>query len=133
MSVDVNFRSSPNVSTSGTSSGGSAAMPTTWAFANPAVTKTADYTLTNADGSIKFDASGRQLTATLPPAASCYLTGSGQVLLVKKVDTSNNAVVIQGATPSETIDGFTSMSITLQYDSVIVQSNGKSWDVLSAT
>lgn len=89
---------------------------------NAIATKTSNYTLGANDYFINANASGGALTITLPPAAS----HSGRVYVVKKTDSSTNAVTIDGDA-SETIDGRTTYKLTRQYDALIFQSNGSAW------
>lgn len=128
MTATTNFRAVTGLAAAG--SGGSSG-PSVWAFPNAPAPKTANYTLTTSDGAIKFNASAQSLTATLPSAATCYANGMGQVFTIKKVDASENLVMIQ-AVSGQMIDGFTSITINLQYDSVTVQSTGTGWDVISS-
>lgn len=94
-------------------------------------TKTAHYTLTKADYTILVDASGGAVTITLPTAASAYssVTKVGKVYNVKKIDSSGNAVTLDGD-GSETIDGAANQSIPTQWMNLTVQSNGSAWFIL---
>lgn len=68
------------------------------------------------------------VTITLPAASGC----SGRVYVIKKVSAASNDVVID-PNGSELIDGTsTSKTLTLQWSSVMIQSNGTSWFVLSS-
>jgi hypothetical protein len=89
------------------------------------VTKTADYTATANDFTIRCDATSGAVTITLPAAAS----HTGRIYRVKKVDASANAVTIDGNS-SETIDGSATVSSTTQYASWTIQSNGTNWDII---
>lgn len=74
---------------------------------------------------ILVDASGGAVTVNLP-------TTSGQTTLryeVKKIDASANAVTLDGA-GAETIDGAATYPLTVQWQSVTVESNGSAWFVL---
>ncbi len=97
----------------------------------PTVSKNANYTATINDHTIRVDASGGSRTITLPTAAAAYnsTVGAGMVLIIKKTDSSGNSVIIDGD-GSETIDGATTVTITTQYQSYKIQSNGTSWDVI---
>lgn len=68
------------------------------------------------------DASGGAFTVTLPTAASA----SGKEVTVKKIDSSGNAVTVDGD-GSETIDGALTATLSSQWDSVVVVSNGSNW------
>lgn len=73
------------------------------------------------DGTILVDASGGNVTVTLPAAASF----PGRILVVKKIDSSGNSVTIDG-NASETIDGSLTKSTSTQWTTYMVQSNGTS-------
>ncbi len=94
--------------------GGSLALPIT--------SKTANYTVTANDYTITGDATSGNITFTLPTAVGI----AGVMYVVKKIDASGNSVIIDGA-GAETIDGAASVSITTQYQSVVLQSNGANW------
>jgi hypothetical protein len=97
------------------------------------VTKTSTYTVTNSDYTILCDASGGAFTINLPTAASFYnstTTTTGGILIVKKTDSSANAITIEGDA-SELIDGELTKSLSIQWNSIVLQSNGTSWYILS--
>lgn len=89
------------------------------------VTKTANYTATTSDHTIRFDATSGNLTCPLPAAAACV----GLVLVMKKIDGSANTVTID-ANGTETIDGALTLVIASQYTSFTIQSNGTGWDII---
>ena len=93
---------------------------------HPTRTVTAAYRAQGTDYTIRVDASAGAVTVSLPEAAALR----GKVLVVKKVDSSANAVTIDPA-GSETIDGASTVSISTQYHSYVIQSSGSSWDVLA--
>jgi len=68
------------------------------------------------------DATSGPVTITLPTA----LEATNRVLTVKKVDATANAVTIDGS-GTETIDGAATRSITAQWDSMTIVSNGTTW------
>jgi len=86
------------------------------------VSKSADYTITSVDGTIKVDASGGPITITLP--TSVGLTGKSYN--IKAMDISGGNVTI-ATTSSQTIDGTTSATLTAQYENLTVQSDGANW------
>lgn len=88
--------------------------------------KTAAYTATSADCIVLVDATAAATTITLPAAAGA----SGQLLIVKKTDSSANAVTVDGS-GSETIDGATTKSLAAQYDVAIIFCDGTAWHVLA--
>ena len=83
------------------------------------------YTATDLDFTILADASSGALTVTLPDAAVV----EGKILAVKKTDSSGAAVTVDG-NGSQTIDGGT-QGLASQYDSLLIQSDGSNWHVLS--
>ena len=86
--------------------------------------KTSDYTATANDGSIEVVATSGAITITLPAASDA----AGRIYVVKKTDSSGNAVTID-ANASETIDGATTVSLASQYSTAIIQCNaaGTAW------
>ena len=89
--------------------------------------KTGAYTATSADHAIACDASGGAFTVTLPGAAS---VGAGFMLVIKKVDSSANAVTVDGS-GAETIDGALTYSLASQWKYVALMSNGAGWLVMA--
>ncbi|MGC4101986.1 beta strand repeat-containing protein [Ferruginibacter sp.] len=89
-------------------------------------TKTATYTATSSDYTIICNNTGGAITINLPAAAGC----SGRVYVIKKISGMflNVTVDPNGA---ETIDGSATRVLTSQYESVMIQSNGTSWFILS--
>jgi hypothetical protein len=91
----------------------------------PQVTKTSAYTVLGSDYTIFADATSAAFTLTLPPAA----TYAGLVLVIKKIDSSANVVTIDG-NASETIDGALTKTLSTQYASYMIQSNGANWFII---
>lgn len=89
--------------------------------------KSGAYTATSADHAIACDATGGAFTITLPGAAS---VGAGFVLIVKKVDSSANAVTVDGS-GAETIDGALTYSLSSQWKYVALMSNGAGWLIIA--
>ena len=85
------------------------------ALKTPISTKTANYLITTADGTIIVNAASGAVTITLPSAASA----AEYHFTIKKIDTSSNTVTIAG-----TIDGTTNYVLYSQYEAVRVQSDG---------
>lgn len=83
----------------------------------------ASETLRTGDGVVLVDATAGAVTLTLP-AANTML---GRVVTVKKLDAVNN-VVLDGA-GAETIDGAATQTLTTQYGSLRVVSDGTAWHV----
>jgi len=92
------------------------------------VAKTTTYVATATDGIILCDASGGAFTVTLPTAVGI----AGKYYLVKKTDTSSNAVTVDG-NGTETIDAVLSKYLRTYLDYVIVYSDGANWNVLGET
>lgn len=78
-----------------------------------------------ADSTVLVDASGGARTITLPAVA----TSNGRDFTIKKIDSSGNAVTIDGNS-AETIDGATTAVINAQYESVTVHCDGTEWWIL---
>lgn len=71
------------------------------------------------------DATSGAFTVTLPAAA----TNEGRDYTVKKVDSSANAVTVDG-NGSETIDGETTQVIAIQWDAAHIVSDGSNWLII---
>jgi len=95
-----------------------ASTPTT-AF----TTITTSTTLSAAVNAVLVDATGGNITVTLPTAV-----GANIPYIVKRKDASANTLTI-ATTSSQTIDGATTMQILYQYTSVTVVSDGANWYV----
>ncbi len=89
------------------------------------VSKTANYTVTESDRDklILVDATSGAVTISLLAAATA---GSGFRVAIKKVDSSGNAVTVDG-NGSETIDGATTSTLSTQYDTDNLICNGSNW------
>lgn len=99
-----------------------------WATASTllsVVSKTANYTATTSDDVILCSASGGAFTITLYAASG----NSGRRLTIKKTDSSNNAITIDG-NASETIDGTTTKTIASQYTSLTILCDGSNWHII---
>ena len=96
------------------------------ATAPPAVRSVAaDYQATGADCTLLCDATAAPVTVTLPQAAK----NAGQTITAKKIDASGHAVTVDGYA-ADKVDGAATYALTLQYESVTVQSDGSGWWVL---
>ena len=91
----------------------------------PVTSVTADYTVSANDSFIKVDATAAPVTITLMLASS----GKEKRLTIKKIDSSANAVTVDG-NGSETIDGVSTVSVPSQYNSVSIMSDGTEWWVV---
>lgn len=89
-------------------------------------TKTSNYTAAQTDFTLLCDATSGNITVTLPAAAS----NSGRIYVIKKIDASANTVTIDG-NASETIDGATTVVLSAQYASKMIQCDGSNWFILS--
>lgn len=87
--------------------------------------KTANYTLVNTDNVVTGDASSAAFTLTLPTAAS----NAGRIFLLKKIDSSVNAITI-ATTSSQTIDGVTTRKLCTKNEFYKVVSDGTNWLIL---
>jgi hypothetical protein len=85
-----------------------------------------DTTLSSAHFTLLVDASGAARVITLPAATA------RRIYVVKKIDSSGNTVTIDG-NASETIDGALTKVLSAQYASVMIQSDGTNWHILSAS
>lgn len=105
-------------------------MDTNWAIAVPdTVAKTGAYTTVAGDEGdvILCDASGGAFTVTLLAAATA---GDGSSIIIKKTDSSANAVTVDG-NGSETIDGSTTYSLATEDQSVYLVCDGSNWHILA--
>ena len=68
------------------------------------------------------DATAGAITMTLPPAALV----PGRIYAFKRINSGANQVIIDGYA-SETIDGATSHSLSPQWNSLIIMTNGVAW------
>lgn len=92
------------------------------------VAKTSGYTATSTDYTIAGNASTAAFSVTLPTSVGI----TGKVYVVKKVDSSANAVTV-ATTSSQTIDGATTKALSTQYDAITVQSDGANWIIIANT
>lgn len=86
-------------------------------------TKTAAYTCTANDHTILGNATTAAFTVTLPASPT-----TGQIINVKKIDSSVNAVTIGGN--GKNIDGASTKALSSQYASAKLQYDGAAWYVL---
>ena len=71
------------------------------------------------------DATGGAITMTLPPAALV----PGRIYVFKRINSGANAVVID-PNASETIDGAATYTLSAQWNSVTIMSNGTAWFII---
>ncbi len=90
------------------------------------VTKTATYTIAANTYYVRGDATAGAFTITLPPA----LNNQGRKVLIKKIDSSGNAVTVSRA-GADTIEGSTTVSLGSQWNKTHLISNGvDTWEIL---
>jgi hypothetical protein len=89
-------------------------------------TKTANYTATATDYTIICNNTSGAITISLPAASGC----AGRIYNIKKSSAALNNVVID-PNGSETIDGAATRTLTVQYEGVLIQSDGSNWFVIS--
>ncbi|RTY84645.1 hypothetical protein EKM05_14185 [Flavobacterium sp. GSP27] len=90
------------------------------------VTKTSSYDALTTDETILVDATSNAVTVTLPSA----VLSLGKKFNIKKIDTSNNNVIIKSAAGA--IDTMTSISGGLWLQTWVLQSDGTNWFVISS-
>ena len=88
------------------------------------VKKTDDYTA-GAEMVILADATSKDITITLPAAAS----SPGKVYYIKKIDTTNHKVVIDGYSGEE-IDNDSTYDIAYPYTCITVLCDGAEWWII---
>ncbi len=98
----------------------------TGSVAMSTVTKTASYTATANDYTIICNNTSGAITISLPTASGC----AGRVYAIKKVSGSLLNVTIDPF-GSESIDGASSRTLTMQYEGALIQSDGSNWFVIS--
>ena len=72
------------------------------------------------------DAAAGAITMTLPPAALV----PGRIYAFKRINAGANAVIVDGY-GAETIDGNLTHTLTPQWNSVTIMSNGVAWFILA--
>lgn len=101
------------------------AESTAQATSAPISTKSSNYTLTTADGTILVDATSGGITITLPSAASA----TESIFTIKKKDVTSNAVTVD-ASGAELIDGAVTYALNTQYEAIKIQSDGSAWWII---
>lgn len=89
------------------------------------VTVDEDTTLTSGNFTVLVDAAADDIVITLPPAVD----NQARLYNVKKIDSSANTVTIDG-NGAEPIDADPTLALTVQWQSVTIQSNGTGWSLL---
>lgn len=86
---------------------------------------TATGNVVSGDYLIIADATGGAITMALPPAALV----PGRIYAFKRVNSGANAVVID-PNAAETIDGAATYTLSAQWNSVTIMSNGTAWFII---
>ncbi len=83
------------------------------------------------DGVVRVDASGGSRLVTLPAPAVAFNAslGIGSIFTIKKIDATASGVAV-GVDGGAMIDGFPNADLLTQYETIAMQSNGVSYDVL---
>lgn len=89
------------------------------------VTVTAASVKADKEGVILCDCTSNAITVNLPPVSHLH----GTVYIIKKIDSSVNAVTIDGS-GSETIDGATTQTLSSQWDVTMIVCDGTQWLVI---
>lgn len=71
------------------------------------------------------DATAGAITMTLPPAALL----SGRIYVFKRINSGANAVIVDPS-GAETIDGAATYTLSAQWNSVTIMSNGTAWFII---
>jgi hypothetical protein len=86
---------------------------------------TATGNVVSGDYLIIADATGGAITMALPPAALV----PGRIYAFKRVNSGANAVVVDPS-GAETIDGAATYTLSAQWNSVTIMSNGTAWFII---
>jgi len=92
-------------------------------LATAIVTKSASYTASVSDYTILCSAT---LTISLPDASSI----AGRIYVIKNIGTGTVTISRNGCCTTQTIDGLASQTLTTQYQSMVVQSDGTKWYII---
>lgn len=92
---------------------------------NPAISdvKTDDYTILSSDSTVLFDATAKNVTATLPDATAL----TGKIFFVRKDDSGTKTLTI---VPDLKISGVLSTLVLNYVKTIKVQSDGTNWVVI---
>jgi hypothetical protein len=90
------------------------------------VLDTTPFAMSSSDYALLVNAGVETIKVTLPPASN-----TGQMVVIKKIDSSKNAVTVNRH-GTDTIEGSTSKSLPMQYDSLTLIAGGNGiWYILS--
>ncbi len=84
------------------------------------------YPVATTDFSIFANAVSNDISIDLPLAS----VATGRVLFIKRIDKTSNTVAVTGSS-TNTVEGKTSISLSSQYSSLTLISNGSEWFILS--
>lgn len=90
------------------------------------ISTTANYTMSDNDFVIKVNATTTTRTVTLLPAGA----RDGRPVIIKKIDVGVNPVIIDG-NGAETIDGAATQTLTAQWSTKWLVSDGTNWMIAS--
>jgi hypothetical protein len=90
----------------------------------PVVSKSAAYTATATDYTI-LCTTGSSYSITLPAASGC----PGRIYVIKKMSAANTLTIDPNG--AETVDGAATLTVTTQYASYTIQSDGSNWVILA--
>ena len=86
-------------------------------------TKTMDYTIVNSDYIIFADSTSTGVDITLPAAG----TVTGRTFIIKAINIDNTTTIQTNG--AETIDGASSITFAVQFESYILVSDGSNWNI----
>jgi len=92
-----------------------------------------EYSFTDSDNTVLFETSKNKITATLPVASENY----GRVITIKKIAVDENKYKVKGSynliikTEGESIDFSKDLTITSNYSSRVLQSDGTKWWIIN--
>lgn len=114
-----------------TTSNGGSRLQVKGPIATAIATVTGNTTLDATHSTVLVNNTG-SVTISLPTAASVFADGVGRIYTIKKISAASNDVVID-PNGTELLDGSSaSKTLTLQWSSITIQSNGTSWFVLAS-
>ena len=97
-------------------------------FATAVSTKTTSYTAGGSDHTILCNSTGGAMSIGLPSPSGA----TGRIYVIKKISSDANAVTIGTYYSASTIDGASTYTITSQYSSVELTTDGTSWYILAS-
>ncbi len=95
----------------------------------PIISTDSNLTLTNSHYTVLVSAFDSNITITLPNASGI----NGRIYVIKRIDNRAMYSVVIQAQSGQTIDGASSISLSTQYATVVIQAYGGNWHILSKT